>query len=88
MAERSLFNCIVEDIEYYRPVRLLTPTKYRIFWLARLSLLFGPAIDLNYIKIKSHGENSNISNKVDIGNKMDKKVLWLDGYSLPIQTIS
>lgn len=89
--EKRLFNCIFESMEYYLPVRSLTPTKPIFFWIVKLSLLVMPPIDLNYIENKNYSGNDNISNKMDIGNrvnignkldigdKIDDKISWTDG---------
>lgn len=84
MAERRLFNCVVEGIEYYWPERPLTPRESIFFWLMGLSPLIGPFTDLNRTKYKCYNENDDLSNKikigdrVDIGNRVDDEVPWAD----------
>lgn len=73
--EKRLINCAVEAIEYYWPIKPRIPTKSIYLWLIGLSLLDGLHTNPNYTKSKRHGENGNISNKVD------DEVPWADGLS-------
>ena len=83
-AKKRLFDYIIRAIKCYSLVKLPKYIKSIFFWLVGLSLLVGPLIDLNCTKSKSHSENSNISNGVDIGNRVDNKISWKDGLSLLI----
>lgn len=83
-AEKILFDCAVEAIQYYWPVRSLTLITSTFFWLVKLSPLLRPPRDPNYTKRKSYSENDNISNEVDIddsvniGDGIDNKIFWVD----------
>lgn len=65
MAEKKQFDCNIKAIQYYEPIRLLTPTKFLFFWLTRLSPFVGPSMDLKHTKNKSYSENDIRSNKLD-----------------------
>lgn len=84
MAEKRLFDCTIEAIEYYELVQSLTRIKFIFFQLTRLSPLIEPLIDLNRTKSQSYSENIGVSNEVDIGNGMDisneinNKIPWID----------
>ncbi len=57
VAERRLFDCAVEAIDYYWPVQPPTPTESVFLWLAQLILLVGPATDPNRTESKSLSDN-------------------------------
>ena len=61
-AERRLFNCAVEVIDYYCPIQSPTLIESVFFWLAQLSLLIGLLTDLDRTKSKSFNDNCGKSN--------------------------
>lgn len=73
--EKRLFNCAVRAIKYYLPIRFPKNIRFIFLQLVELSLLVGPLIDLNCTKSKSYNENGNISHGLDIGNRVNNKVL-------------
>lgn len=81
IAEKRLFDCAVGAIKYYWPVKPLTHAKSIFFWLAKLSSLVEPLIDPKRTKSKSHYENSNINNGININNKMDEEISCVDELS-------
>lgn len=43
-----------------------------------VSQLIKSDINLNRIKSKSYGKNDNISNKINISNRVNNKIIWVD----------
>lgn len=85
ITEKRLFNCVVSAIKCYSLVKLPKHTKSIFFWLARLSLLNELPTNLNRTKIEVNSENGDISNRVDIGKKVNNKRPWVD--RLPLTNI-
>ena len=78
ISERTLCNCVVMAIKYYLHVRTLTTIKSIFLWLKELNLFIRPLEDFNCTKNQNHSENSNISDRRDIGDEVDDKILWAD----------
>lgn len=85
VAEKKLFDCAVRAIKCYLPVRPSKHAKFIFFLLVKLIPFLKPSINLNCTKSESHSKNSNISNGVNISNKIDDEVIWIDG--LPFTNI-
>ena len=76
--ERSLFDCDAGAMKYYWPIRPPTYVEFIFFWLVGLSLLVGSTIDPHCTKSEYHSQNGDLSNRVEIVNKVDDEVLWAD----------
>lgn len=76
MAEKRLFNYAVETIKYYWSMKLLIPTESIFFYLAELSPLIESPMNLNCTKSKSNSKNGNLSDGLNINNRVDDEVLW------------
>lgn len=57
---------------------LLIYTKSIFFLLVELCPLVGPYTDLNWIKNKSYGKNSNLSDRMNISNQVDNEIALAD----------
>lgn len=86
MAEKRLFDYVVETIKYHQFVRPPILIESIFFWLVGQNLLIRPPMNLNCTKSKSYNRNSNLSNRVDISNRVDNKISWADSLS-PIDSI-
>lgn len=71
---KRLFNYAIKAIKYYWSIRPLISTKSIFFQLVGLSPFVRPPTNYNCIKSESDNKNNNISNKVDISNKIENEV--------------
>ena len=76
-AERRLFDCAVEAIDYYCPVQPPTPTKLVFLWLTQFSPLVSPSTDPDRIESKSHSDNCG-KNNVDISDRVGVEELMTE----------
>ncbi len=61
--ERRLFDLAISAIDYYRPIRPLTPTESIFLLLDGLSPLVGPPINHNRTESESYSDNCDIGKK-------------------------
>ena len=62
VAEKRLFDCIIEAIDYYCPLQPPTPTELVFFWLAQLSPLVGSSTNPIRTESESFSDNCGKSN--------------------------
>lgn len=80
MAERRLLNCAIEAINTYRPMKAWTIIESITFWLARLSWLVRPTIDLNHTKSKIYNRSDDENNGLNIGDGKSIGKKYMMGY--------